>query len=73
MKCKTIFVVLGVILLVLSISNMSVGQEKATPQEVVQKVQQAANTLVAVGRVRSCAIQPERGPLGVEGHLYFRF
>ncbi len=34
MNCKKIFVVTGMAPLLLGISNTSVGQEKATPQEV---------------------------------------
>ncbi len=62
MKCKKIFVVLGVILIALSIPNMSVGQEKATPQEVVQKVQQAANTLSQSGEAGLAQFNQKEGP-----------
>ena len=40
---------LGVVLLVLGISSTAAGQEKATAQEIVSKVQQAADTLAKAG------------------------
>jgi cytochrome c len=45
MRNGKILVGLGVALLVLGISNTAVGQEKASAQEIVSKVQQAADTL----------------------------
>jgi signal transduction histidine kinase len=45
MKGSKTLVVLGVAILVLALSSLAVGQEKATPQEIVNKVQQAASTL----------------------------
>lgn len=62
MKCTKIFVVLGLSLLVLSLSNVSVGQEKATPQEVVQKVQQAATTLSKSGEAGLAQFNQKDGP-----------
>lgn len=44
MRNKTL-VVLGVALLVFVLSNLAVAAEQATPQEIVAKVQEAANTL----------------------------
>jgi len=62
MKCKKIFVLLGVVLLVLSISNTGVGQEKATPQEVVQKVRQASSTLSQSGEAGLGQFNQKQGP-----------
>ncbi|HEV8524688.1 MAG TPA: cache domain-containing protein [Terriglobales bacterium] len=45
MKSSKTLVVLGVAILVFALSSLAVGQEKATPQEIVNKVQQAASTL----------------------------
>ena len=45
MKYTKIFVGLGVALFVLGNSSTAAGQEKATAQEIVSKVQEAANTL----------------------------
>jgi cytochrome c len=45
MKHAKILVGLGVALFVLGISSTAAGQEKATAQEIVSKVQQAADTL----------------------------
>jgi cytochrome c len=47
MKNKVILVVLGLTLL--GISSFAAGQEKATPQEVIQKVHAAANALSQSG------------------------
>jgi cytochrome c len=45
MRYGKILVGLGVALLVLGIASTAVGQEKATAQDIVSKVQQAADTL----------------------------
>jgi signal transduction histidine kinase len=45
MRSSKPLVVLGVALVVFALSSLTVGQEKATPQEIVNKVQQAASTL----------------------------
>ena len=45
MKSDKVFVVLGMILLVVALPSLAMGQEKATAQEIVNRVQQAADTL----------------------------
>jgi cytochrome c len=57
-----LFIFLGVILLGLGISNRSLGQEKATPQEVVQKVRQAANVLSQSGEPGLAQFNQKDGP-----------
>jgi len=59
---KKVFIVLGVILPVLVVSNRSAGKEKATPQEVVQKVQQAANALSESGESGLAQFNQKVGP-----------
>lgn len=49
MRNGKILVGLGVALFVLGISSTAAGQEKANAQEIVSKVQQAANTLAKAG------------------------
>jgi hypothetical protein len=63
----TILAVLGVILLVLTISNLTIskinaGQDKATAQEVVEKVRQAANTLSQSGEAGLAQFDKKEGP-----------
>src|SRR5438045_5886959 len=58
----TIFAVFGVILVVLTISKGSAGQEKATAQEVVEKVRQAANTLSQSGKAGLAQFDKKEGP-----------
>jgi signal transduction histidine kinase len=62
MNIKKIFILLGVILLALSVSKVSLGQEKATPQEVVRKVQQAANALSQSGKAGLAQFNQKDGP-----------
>ena len=59
---RTIFAVFGVILVVLTISKVSAGQEKATAQEVVEKVRQAANTLSQSGKAGLAQFDKKEGP-----------
>ena len=58
----SILAVLGVILLVLTISKISAGQEKATAQEVVEKVRQAANTLSQSGEAGLAQFDKKESP-----------
>jgi cytochrome c len=59
---KGLFIVLGAVLPLLVVSNRSTGQEKATPQEVVQKVQQAANALSQAGEPGLAQFNQKDGP-----------
>ncbi len=52
-KTRKILVVLGVALFAISISRAAAGQEKATPQEIVNKVQDAASTLAKAATAKS--------------------
>ncbi|PYV60787.1 MAG: calcium:proton antiporter, partial [Acidobacteria bacterium] len=58
----TIFAVLGVILLVLTISKVNAEQGKATAQEVVEKVRQAANTLSQSGEAGLAQFDKKESP-----------
>ncbi len=49
MKTNKILVVLGMVLLAFSLTNLVVAQDKATAQEVVAKVREAASTLSKTG------------------------
>src|SRR2546426_7134339 len=49
MKNSKILVVLTVPFLIVALSSVAVGQEKATPQEVIAKVREAASTLSKTG------------------------
>jgi len=49
MKDSKILVVLAVALLIPALSSVAMGQDKATPQEVVAKVREAASTLSKTG------------------------
>jgi cytochrome c len=49
MKDSKILVVLAVALLIAALSSVAMGQDKATPQEVVAKVREAASTLSKTG------------------------
>ena len=49
MKNSKILVVLTVPFLIVALSSVAVGQEKATPQEVVAKVREAASSLSKIG------------------------
>ncbi len=49
MKNSKILVVLAVALLIAALSSVAVGQDKATAQEVVAKVREAASTLSKTG------------------------
>jgi len=49
MKNSQILVLLAVPLLIVALSSVAVGQDKATAQEVVAKVNEAANTLAKTG------------------------
>jgi len=49
MKGSKILVALAVALLIVTLSTVAVGQDKATAQEVVAKVREAANTLSKTG------------------------
>jgi len=51
MKNSKILVVLAVPFLSVTLSSVAVGQDKATPQEVVAKVREAASTLSKTGDV----------------------
>ena len=51
-----------VILLLLSVSKIGVSQEAATPEEVVQKVQQAANTLSQSSEAGLAQFNQKHGP-----------
>ena len=53
---------LGLILLVLSFGTSSAGQDRATPQEVAQKVRQAATTLSQSGNAGLEQFNQKRGP-----------
>jgi cytochrome c len=52
-KLGKIFVALGVFLFVFGVCNIAIGQDKATPQEIVAKVQEAANTLAKAAAAKS--------------------
>ena len=58
----SILAVLGVILLVLTISKISAGQDTATAQEVVEKVRQAANTLSQSGEAGLAQFDKKESP-----------
>src|SRR2546422_6441279 len=49
MKTNKALVVLGVVLLAFSLTNLVVSQDKATAQEVVAKVKEAASALSKTG------------------------
>jgi hypothetical protein len=49
MKTNKVLVVLGVVLLAFSLTNLVVAQDKATAQEVVAKVKEAASALSKTG------------------------
>jgi cytochrome c len=49
MKSSKILVVLAAVLLIVALSGVALGQEKATPQEVVAKVKEAATILSQTG------------------------
>ena len=51
MKNSKILVVLAVAFLIVALSSVAVGQDKATAQEVVAKVREAASTLSKTGDV----------------------
>ncbi len=53
MKIDKTLVVLGVALFVFGVSHAAAGQEKATPQEIVNKVQDAANTLAKAATAKA--------------------
>lgn len=59
---RNIFVVLGVFSFVLGISKLSVGQEKATASEVIQKVREAANTLSQSGEAGLAQFDKKESP-----------
>lgn len=52
-KLGKIFVALGVFSFVFGVCNIAVGQEKATPQEIIAKVQEASNTLAKAAAAKS--------------------
>jgi cytochrome c len=52
----------GLTLLVFGTSKFAAGQEKATPQEVVQKVHEAANTLSQSGEGGLAQFNQKNGP-----------
>jgi cytochrome c len=60
MKSKIILVVLGLTLL--GASRFAAGQEKATPQEVIQKVHAAANALSQSGESGLAQFDQRHGP-----------
>src|SRR5438132_2987265 len=62
MNSKKIFVIGAVIALLLGVSKTGVGQEKATPQEVVQKVRQAADFLSKSGDAGLAQFNQKNGP-----------
>ena len=49
MKSGKILVALAVALLIVALSSVAVGQDKATAQEVIAKVREAASTLSKTG------------------------
>jgi cytochrome c len=49
MKNSKIFVVLAAAFVVVALSSVAVGQDKATAQEVIDKVREAASTLAKTG------------------------
>jgi cytochrome c len=57
-----IFAVLGVILLVLTISKVNAAEGKATAREVVEKVRQAANTLSQSGEAGPAQFYQKKSP-----------
>jgi cytochrome c len=59
---QTMFAVLAVTLVLLTTSKVNAGQEKATAQEVVEKVRQAANTLAQSGETGLAQFDKKEGP-----------
>jgi len=53
MKLRKVCVVLGAVLFVVGICSAAADQEKATPQEIVAKVQEATNTLAKATAAKS--------------------
>ena len=62
MKNKILIVLGGVTFLLFSISRFAAGQEKATPQEVIQKVHAAADTLSQSGEASLAQFNQKHGP-----------
>jgi cytochrome c len=63
MNMKTRIISLsGMLLFLLSIASFAGGQDKATPQEVIQKVREAANTLSKSGESGLPQFNQESGP-----------
>ena len=54
--------ILGMTLLVFTIAQFACGQEKATPQEVIQKVHAAADTLSQSGEAGLAQFNQKEGP-----------
>jgi hypothetical protein len=57
-----ILAVLGVVLVLLTTSRVNAGQEKATAEEVVEKVRQAANTLSQSGKAGLAQFDKKESP-----------
>jgi cytochrome c len=63
MKSKlSVYMLIGIAVLLLSFPKISMGQERATPQEVVEKVQRAANTLAESGAAGLSQFNQKDGP-----------
>ena len=57
-----ILIVAAVSFLVFSISEFAAGQNRATPQEVIEKVQEAASTLSGQGKAGLAQFDEKTGP-----------